>query len=288
MAASYSISEHTIECGDHTLSCLRCGGGGSRPVLVLLHGIGSSAASWQAQLESLSQHYDVIAWNAPGYGHSTPLNVETPDTGHYANALAELLDALQIETCFLVGHSLGSLIAARFARTHPSRIHALTLASCALGHANLDTIKRQQLLTSRLDDVRDLGMAGMAKKRGPRLLTPKADPHIVKQVIDNMAQANPHGYTQAAHMLSGGDMLADLRAIDPDLPIQVVYGSQDVITPPQVNQQAASACGSISVVSIPGAGHLVYIEQADAFNNAINAFNSLHAHAHNHQGVSNG
>lgn len=288
MAASYSISEHTIKCGDHTISCLRSGGGDNRPVLMLLHGIGSSAASWQAQLESLSHHYDVIAWNAPGYGHSTPLSVQKPDTGLYANALAELLDALQIETCFLVGHSLGSLIAARFARTNQSRIRALTLASCALGHANLDAVKRQQLLASRLDDVRDLGMGGMAKKRGPRLLTPQADPQMVKQVIDNMAQANPHGYTQAAHMLSGGDMLSDLKAVDPDLPIQVIYGSQDVITPPQANQQAAGARGGISAVAIPGAGHLVYVEQADAFNNAISAFNSLHAHARKYQGVSNG
>ncbi|MCC2098140.1 MAG: alpha/beta fold hydrolase [Hyphomicrobiales bacterium] len=262
----------TVRCGGLDIACLRAGAG---EPLLLLHGIGSAALSWQAQLESLSASFDVIAWNAPGYGASTPLEADAPTAGDYAEVVAQLLDALAIKRCRLAGHSLGSLIAARFAATHGERVSALTLASCALGHATHEPAERLRLLESRLDDVRDLGMRGMAEKRGPRLVTPQADPQTVRFVVDVMASANPHGYTQAAKMLSGGDMLADIARIDPAIPVQVIYGTEDVITPPAANEKAAAARKKISVVAIPAAGHLVYVEQPETFNSAIASFGSL-------------
>jgi len=261
---------------------------GSGPALVLLHGIGSSAASWQEQLASLSARYDVIAWNAPGYGASSPLPDEAPDCGQYAERLLQLLDALTIGQCFLAGHSLGSLIAARFARLYPERIAALTLASCALGHARHEPAERQRLLESRLNDVRELGMRGMAEKRGPRLLTPNAGEALVRMVVNNMAQADPHGYAQASRMLSGGDMIADIAKFSPDLPVQVLCGADDIITPPAANERAAQARANIALTLIPAAGHLVYFEQPRAFNAALIAFNDRHAGAANRNGAAHG
>ena len=285
MASSYSIDEQVITCGKRLISFLRKGKG---PPLILLHGIGSSAASWQAQLDGLSDHYDVIAWNAPGYSQSTPLEDAAPATVAYADALAQLLEQLNIDKCFLAGHSLGSLIAASFVRMHSHRTIAVTLASCALGHGTFPSGERQRLLDSRLTDVRELGMLGMAEKRGPRLLTSDAPEEMVRTVISNMAQAHPGGYAQAARMLSSGDMLADLAQTDPALPIQVVYGQQDVITPPRANQRAAQARKGISSVAIPAAGHLVYVEQAAAFNTAVLAFNILHGGVFNQERTSHG
>ena len=106
MAASYSIDEQVITCGKRLISFLRKGKG---PPLILLHGIGSSAASWQAQLDGLSDHYDVIAWNAPGYSQSTSLEDAAPATVAYADALAQLLEQLNIDKCFLAGHLSSSL-----------------------------------------------------------------------------------------------------------------------------------------------------------------------------------
>lgn len=269
MAASCLIKNVTVRCGGLDIACLRAGAG---EPLLLLHGIGSSALSWKAQLERLSARFDVIAWNAPGYGASTPFEADAPHVGDYASVVAQMLDALSIERCRLVGHSLGSLIAARFAAEHGARIEALSLASCAIGHANHDPAERQRLLDGRLNDVRDLGKRGMAEKRGPRLLTPQADPQTIRFAVDIMASANPRGYAQAARMLSQGDMLADIARIDPAIPVQVIYGAEDVITPPAANLKAAAARAGISVVAIPAAGHLVYVEQPKAFNSAITSF----------------
>ncbi|HEY8580436.1 MAG TPA: alpha/beta fold hydrolase [Beijerinckiaceae bacterium] len=255
------------------LSVLEAGAG---EALVLLHGVGSAARSWRAQIEALSATHRVLAWDAPGYGDSAPLPAEAPDAGDYAQAVADWLDATGVGRAHVVGHSLGALIAARFARLHPARTLSLTLASCALGHARLPAEERTRLLESRLADVRDLGPRGMAEKRGPRLLAPGADPALVAGVVDAMASVRPHGYAQAARMLSGGDLVGDLRALPADPPVQFVWGSADVITPPAANETAAAARPDAPRHVIAGAGHACYIERASTFNDIVATFTRSH------------
>lgn len=160
-----------VRAGDPAFSYLEAGSG---PPLVLLHGIGSAATSFRHQLEALSARFRVVAWDAPGYGASTPLALEHPDTSDYAAALDGWLGALGIDRCHLVGQSLGTLIAARFAAEEPRRVLSLTLAGVARGHGPLPPPERQRLLAQRLDDLTQLGPHGMAEKRGPRLLGPEA------------------------------------------------------------------------------------------------------------------
>src|ERR1700739_3580036 len=136
-----------VRAGDATFSYLKAGSG---PALVLLHGIGSAAASFRHQLEALSARFRVVAWDAPGYGASTPLTIAHPDTSDYAAALDAWLGAVGIDRCHLVGQSLGTLIAARFAAEQPWRLFSLTLASVARGHGRLRSSQRQGVPTPAL------------------------------------------------------------------------------------------------------------------------------------------
>ncbi len=269
MPDTLSINSRIATLRHGSLSWLEAGRGDA---IVFLHGIGSAARSFDAQLASLSARWRTLAWNAPGYGGSAPFAEDAPDVGRYADAVAEWLDALDIETCHLVGHSLGSLIAARLAAARPARVRTLTLASCAIGHATLPDDKRRELLASRLDDVRRLGPRGMAEKRGPRLLGPDAPDAAVRSVVDIMASIEPRGYAQAARMLSKGDMLADLARLSPMVPVQVAYGTADVITPPEVNLRAAHARAGASLATIDRAGHALYVESPVQFNAIVQAF----------------
>lgn len=273
MAGSSSTERRSVALSHGALSFLESGAGSA---LVLLHGVGSAAHSWRAQLAALGARHRVIAWDAPGYRESAPLAPEAPRADDYAQALVELLDALGVARVHLVGHSLGALIAGRFARLHPARILSLTLASCALGHAHLPADERTRLLMSRLDDLRDLGPRAMAEKRGPRLLGPHAAPEHVRAVVDTMAGVDPHGYGQAARMLSGGDLIADIAALPGDMPVQFVWGSADVITPPAANERAAGARPGAARHVLEGAGHACYVEQADAFNDVLTRFTRAH------------
>ncbi|WP_300303328.1 alpha/beta fold hydrolase [Ferrovibrio sp.] len=268
MTATDVLASRRIRAGDQIISYLEAGNG---PPLVLLHGIGSAGRSFRHQLSGLSTRHRVIAWDAPGYGESSPLPQVHPSASDYAGALAVFLDALGIERCHLVGHSLGCLMAARFAVLHPARVLRLALSSIAAGHAALAAKERERLLAQRLEDVAVLGARGMAEKRGPRLLGPEAVPQMVRAVVDTMAAIRSDGYAQAARMLSIGDIRADIATLPAALPVQVIYGDADVITPPARNLEIASLRPDMPVHVIAGAGHALYLEKPDAFNAAIAA-----------------
>jgi pimeloyl-ACP methyl ester carboxylesterase len=260
---------HLVRAGAIKFSCLERGRGAP---LVLLHGIGSGSRSWSHQLGDFSDAFRVIAWDAPGYGESTPLDAQAPDASDYALRLASLLDALDVERCHLVGHSLGTVMAARFAAEHPQRLLSLTLASVSTGHARLPEEERARLRAGRIDDVRALGPRGMAEKRGARLLSSNASDELKRTVIDNMATVRPDGYCQAVRMLSSADTRADAARLPTDLPVCVLYGDEDVITPPESNRLVAAECPHAAVHVIAGAGHAVYLEKRLEFNSVVSRF----------------
>jgi pimeloyl-ACP methyl ester carboxylesterase len=106
---------------------------GDGPALVLLHGLNGNAASWVRQYAALAGRFRVVGWDAPGYGGSAPH--AQPDTDSYADAVAGLLDALDIERCFLLGHSMGGLIAPNVAQRHAGRVERLVLSGTRVGYS---------------------------------------------------------------------------------------------------------------------------------------------------------
>ncbi|MBS0520438.1 MAG: alpha/beta fold hydrolase [Proteobacteria bacterium] len=254
------------------VSYLEAGAANGRPPLVLLHGIGSAARSFRRQLAGLSADRRVIAWDAPGYGGSTPLVPAFPTAEDYAAALESFVDDLGLTRFHLLGHSLGCLMAARFALRHPGRVVSLTLCAIAAGHGRLPGEERQRLLDQRVGDITALGPQEMARRRGPRLLAPGAAADAVAAVIETMGAVRPEGYAQAARMLSTGDIAADIEALPPSLPVQVLYGEADIITPPARNREIAALRPTAPVTAIVDAGHALYLEQPAALNAAVAAF----------------
>jgi pimeloyl-ACP methyl ester carboxylesterase len=268
-----SIADRQARLGDSIVTYREAGAGlPNRPALVLLHGIGSAARAFDDQLVGLSKGLRVIAWDAPGYAGSTALPMEAPVSADYAAALAGFLDALDIEACHLVGHSLGALMAMSFAADRPQRILSLTLASIAGGHAKLPAADREKQLAQRIGDVATLGPREMAEKRGPRLLGPDATPVMIRRVVDTMAAVRPDGYAQAARMLASGDVKADIARLPAAMSVQILYGDADVITPPARNVEIAAVRPQAPVHVIAGAGHAVYLEKSVRFNEVVSSF----------------
>lgn len=271
--ASSSIDPFRIDLGDRVVDGLTAGSPAApAPPLVLLHGIGSAARSFEAVLPAFAGDRRVIAWNAPGYGGSTPPARDVPDADDYTEVLRRLLDRSGIDRIHLLGHSLGAIVAARFAAEHPERVVSLTLASIALGHARLDPQKRAAALDARLADLADLGPRGLAEKRGPRLLGPDASPAHVRAVVETMAAIDPVGYARAAHLLAGADVASDVARLPAEMPVLVVYGDADVITPPAANHSVVALRPGCREVVVARGGHAIYVEKPGEFAAAVNAF----------------
>ena len=251
----------------------RSPGAAGRVTHVLLHGIGSASGSWLAQLEAARQRNDaalrVLAWDAPGYGASDALTVEQPRAADYATRVWAWLDALGVgasDPVTLVGHSLGALMAAAATLQAPQRVAALVLLAPAQGYGNADPAVRQKKLADRLDSLARLGPAGLARQRGAALLSPGADAAQRALVERLMAAIDPHGYTQAAHMLAQGDLAADLGRVA--CPVTVASGSADTITPPEACAALARQLGT-PYLSLGPVGHACAIEAPIAVNRLL-------------------
>lgn len=245
------------------LSYLACEGGGEAPI-VLLHGIGSNAQSFGPLMRALATRHPGLAWDAPGYGASQPLALPWPDASDYAAALSRLLVELAVPRCVLVGHSLGALIAARFAVVSPQRIAALFLISPALGYGTDKGAALPPAVASRIEELDRLGAEKFAAARAPGLLAePAARPDVLRAVETAMAAVRRPGYDQAAHLLAGGRLLDDAAAID--VPTAILVGAQDRITPPANARRVYDALRGSSqrhaYREIADAGHAVCQEQ---------------------------
>lgn len=246
--------------------------------LVLLHGIGSGAASWLRQLQYFGATRRVLAWNAPGYGNSSALQMPAPTAADYAARMWAWLDTLDIDRITLAGHSLGALMAGAAVRSAPTRIERLILLAPAGGYGKAEPEKRDTMLRERLANLANLGPAGMAEKRGAAMLSPTASQEEIAFVKSVMAQIDPAGYTQACRMLAGGDLAGDLNALRQGIgrsgnlttcpPLAVASGNADVVTPPAACAKVAEAAG-VPLQHLGPAGHLCTFEAAAAVNRLI-------------------
>jgi pimeloyl-ACP methyl ester carboxylesterase len=85
---------------------------GSGPTLVLLHGVGHRRQAWDAVLDRLTPHRDVIAVDLPGHGESPALPAgATPVLAIMLDAVAALLDDLGLDRPHIAGNSLGGRLA---------------------------------------------------------------------------------------------------------------------------------------------------------------------------------
>jgi pimeloyl-ACP methyl ester carboxylesterase len=109
----------------HRLS-YRCGGSG--PLLILIHGITNSSASWQPVLPLLERDFTVIAPDLLGHGDSAKPRGDY-SLGSFASLLRDFMLALGHERATIVGHSLGGGIAMQMAYQFPERVERLVLVS---------------------------------------------------------------------------------------------------------------------------------------------------------------
>lgn len=261
-------SRQSLRLGGALLSWLEAGSGDGRP-LVLLHGIGSNARSWEPVLPLLAAGRRVIAWDAPGYRGSDPLPEGAAD-GAYADALAALLNDRGVSGALVVGHSLGALVAADLALRHPGLTAGLVLADPAVGNACPPGAPWPEPVAERLRELETLGAEAFAAKRAARLCAPGAPQDVLAAVRTAMAEVRLAGYGRACGLLARGDLIRAVAGLR--LPGLVTCGALDAVVPPAKARLVAQAWPGAGYVEIPGVGHAGYVEDPAAYAAPILTF----------------
>jgi pimeloyl-ACP methyl ester carboxylesterase len=195
-----------------------------------------------------------------------------------ADDLAQLMSALYSGPAWLVGFSMGGVIAQRFALDFPLLTRGLILiaSSCTVGRAGLEFFDK------RISEVSRGGLAALA-----RLSTGDAHGCLASDDEDLIAEyhrirgnsvSDPNGYLNACHAmraLADGSLAASLGNIS--CPTLVISPELDPYCPPRASRMIADAIPGATMHVVEGAGHCVHIEASDTVNELILQFIKKHS-----------
>ena len=260
-----SATSSTIDVGGATVTMCRLGRGD--PV-VYLHGLCDVHAVYGAEeptpfLTRLAEHRELLAPALPGYNGSTGLDPGA-DVEDAAWNLADLFDALEVDSVDVVAHSLGGWLATELALRHPMKVRRLVLvAPLGLHVPGVDIPPFFGAAAPRgvggMSEVRRLLFAHPEDDVARRALPDAMDHDVQLRWFGGLAGAARLGW-KAPHFQSRklARRLVRLR-----VPTSVVHGEDDVLVPPEVAQAWADVISGARRRSVPGAGHCVPLEQPD-------------------------
>jgi len=250
-----------VKVNDITINYELAGSG--RP-LVLIHGLGGNAQTWETQVPQLSRHYQVLTWDVRGHGQS-----DKPDGDYsaelFASDLAALLGTLSIPSAFVLGHSMGGVIALRFALDFPGLCSALIVSSSS-AEVNPQATKYWQNLAAA---VLEKGIETVAFE--PSRLFSKGfverNPGAVDEFAGKRPVNEPSCYARAALAMSDYNYNEELGRIR--CPTLIIVGNQDVVTPPGGSVKMSRLISGSKLIIFKDCGHVSYVEQPEVFSKAV-------------------
>lgn len=242
---------------------------GAGPALVMIHGVGLNASVWEPQVRELGSRYRAIAYDTLGHGASAlPRPVAT--LNDYLDQLLGLLDALEIGRAVLMGHSMGALIAARFAIDHADRVEALVAANPVYRRPAV------QLASSRAR-IRALEARGSDAALPETLARWFGDPvdsgsPAVRQVETWIRQADPVGYARAYRVFSEADPWLDGSLERLRAPALFVTGELDPNSSPSMARTMAAETPLGCAVILEDQRHMMAWVSPALFNTVVSGF----------------
>jgi pimeloyl-ACP methyl ester carboxylesterase len=232
--------------------------------IVLIHGHPFDRRMWTPQLEGLSDEFRLVAPDLPGYGRSPVPDRDKTSMRELAEAVVDLMRALELDRPVVVGLSMGGLVAMEIGVGWPE------LAATTAAPVTAEEAGRRRAAADQIDDE---GMLAVTLEMAGRLFGPAArrDPALVERVIAMMLHTPPGG---AAAALRGRAERPDYTALLPHLqpPSLVIAGDHDPYAPEAVVEQLVASLPEPKVVRLPGAGHLPNLEAPEAFDAALRRF----------------
>jgi pimeloyl-ACP methyl ester carboxylesterase len=242
---------------------------GDGPPLVLVHGAVSDGRIWQPQLDALADEFTVVAWDAPGCGRSAdpPESFRLPE---YADVLAGLIAALELNPAHVVGHSFGGVLALELALRHPSAVARLVVVGGYAGWAgSLPATEIERRLAFALD-VADRLPGGFEPTSMPGLFSARMTDDAAAALRTIMSEIRPAATRSMAHAVAEADLRAALPSIG--VPTLLIYGDADQRSSPSVAEDLHRRIPESRLVMLPGLGHECALEDPDRFNFEVRTF----------------
>ena len=243
------------------------GGPVDAPLVVLVHGLGSSWAAFEPILPLLTEHVRVLALDFPGFGARAPETGLAPGVAGYADWLERDLARRGVVAAHLVGSSMGGAVALELAR------RGIAASATAFAPAGFwrtpGRIWCQCLLTvlrSLANRIGGPASAAMTSSFGRALLLFPLHARP-RRVTPAAAQHGICALAGAASFTAARDSFTTLRpaVVPARVPISIVWGTRDLVLPAWSQARRARALmPAARHVHIRHAGHLPFWDDPEA------------------------
>lgn len=228
-----------------------------RPLALFVHGAGLDHTVWALQSRWLAFHgWNVLALDLPDHGRSAgqPL----PSIGAMAAWLAKMIVAAESNSATLIGHSMGALIALETAACYPELVTSLVLISAAPAMpVHPDLLTAAAANDHDAIDMVNLWGYGYAAGLGGSPAPGMWLCGIGERVLEKAQPGVLHNDLAACGAyLNGAAAAARVAA-----PTLLICGERDQMTPLRNGRQLAQAIPQSTLVTVPGAGHMLLAER---------------------------
>ena len=216
----------------------------------------------------LQKNFQPVSVDLPGFGAS-PLKKTETSMALAAGALQSLLEELfPGEKAVLCGLSMGGYVLFEFMKRFPEKARALILAST---RASADSPEARANRFKLIEQVKLKGPAAAADAMLPKLLGKTAlekRSDLVEKVRALILKNSAEGIIAA---LKGMAARADSKGVLPGIkcPVLILAGEEDTLIPPDEIKSMKEGMPAARLEMIPQAGHLLNLEQPDAFHKAF-------------------
>jgi magnesium chelatase accessory protein len=245
---------------------------GRGPLVLLIHGTGSSSASWAGLAPLLARHCSVVTMDLPGHAFSASLPPQLTTLDGIAGALADLVEGMGLEVRSVVGHSAGAAIALRMVqagRIRPERVFSLNGALLPFeGLPGLVFPPAARLIASNGLAARVFAWHAQ-DARAVRRLIASTGSKLDKVGVELYARlVRDVRHTQGTlAMMARWDLRPLVHAL-PQLttPVHLLAGEGDRAVPPEQSRRVLALLRSSPAserLLLPGLGHLAHEERPD-------------------------
>lgn len=247
-------------------------GGNGFPV-VLAHGYTGNSRNWALAVPALRDTYRVISIDHRGHGLShRPTNTEDYALEHMADDLHGLLTEIGVKECFLVGHSMGGMIAQLLTLAHPQMVRALVLVDTAAEVPQALSSKaryqeRQRLVKVAEEQGMEVVFEEQLKGADPRIA---ANPQFIATWREQFLLTSREAYIGGARGMASRASVVD-RLMEIKAPTLVICGENDEPFVEASHVMHENIPGS-ELAIIRGAGHSPQIETPAEFNRILTEF----------------
>ncbi len=238
--------------------------------VVLLHGYLESMYVWDDFTPLLTPSVRVITVDIPGHGISQILG-EKHTMEMMADVLRDILDALGIEKCTMVGHSMGGYVALAFCARHKERLDGVVLLSST---PNPDTEQKKE------NRQREIALVKAGKKEALARVAPEAGfaeqnrRRLQSYIADLTEQVYITEDEGIVALLNGMMERADQNQMLRECGLRQLFilGRKDGYIPAEVAEQIVASHPQAEVAWLAESGHMGFIEQSEACAEALLAF----------------